>query len=40
MQVRVIGAVPIDAGPLMNARYTEPASGFLVQLAYTQSFGT
>ena len=38
--VDVIGAAPIDAGPLMHARYTEPACMLLVQLAYTQSFGT
>jgi predicted dinucleotide-binding enzyme len=40
MQVGVIGAAPIDAGRLMHARYTEPACMLLVQLAYTQSFGT
>jgi len=38
--IGVIGATPIDAGPLMNARYTEPACMLLVELAYTQSFGT
>jgi predicted dinucleotide-binding enzyme len=38
--VEVIGAAPIDVGPLMHARYTEPACMLLVQLAYTQSFGT
>ena len=38
--VEVIGAAPIDAGPLMHARYTEPACMLLVQLAYTQGFGT
>ncbi|WP_233808191.1 NADPH-dependent F420 reductase [Paraburkholderia sp. HP33-1] len=35
-----IGAEPIDAGPLVLARYTEPAAMLLVQLAYTRGFGT
>jgi len=30
---------PIDAGPLRNARYVEPAGMLLVQLAYAQQMG-
>jgi 8-hydroxy-5-deazaflavin:NADPH oxidoreductase len=30
---------PIDAGPLKNARYVEPAGMLLVQLAYAQQMG-
>ncbi len=30
---------PIDAGPLSNARYVEPAGFLLVQLAYAQQMG-
>ena len=30
---------PIDAGPLSNARYIEPAGMLLVQLAYVQQMG-
>ncbi|NJN56789.1 MAG: NADPH-dependent F420 reductase [Leptolyngbyaceae cyanobacterium SL_5_9] len=30
---------PIDAGPLRNARYVEPAGMLLVQLAYVQQMG-
>lgn len=30
---------PIDAGPLRNARYIEPAGMLLVQLAYAQQMG-
>ena len=35
-----IGAQPVDAGPLVLARYAEPAAMLLVQLAYQQGFGT
>jgi hypothetical protein len=35
-----IGASGIDAGPLSNARYTEPLGMLLVQLAYVQGMGT
>ena len=35
-----IGADGLDAGPLSNARYTEPVGLFLVQLASTQAMGT
>lgn len=38
--VRDIGAEPIEAGPLCNARFTEPAGMLLVQLAYRQGMGT
>lgn len=31
---------PVDAGPLVLARYVEPAAMLLVQLAYTRGFGT
>ncbi|MBC8050409.1 MAG: NADPH-dependent F420 reductase [Chitinophagales bacterium] len=34
-----IGAAPADAGPLSNARYTEPLGMLLVQLAYMQKLG-
>ena len=34
-----IGAEPIDAGPLRNARYSEPAGMLLVQLANAQELG-
>jgi predicted dinucleotide-binding enzyme len=38
--VRGIGAEPTVAGPLSNARFTEPAGMLLVQLAYRQGMGT
>lgn len=34
-----IGAQPVDAGLLVNARYTEPACMLLVQLAYGRGLG-
>lgn len=34
-----IGADGVDAGPLTNARYTEPLGMLLVQLAYVQGMG-
>lgn len=34
-----IGADGVDAGPLTNARYTEPLGMLLVQLAYVQKMG-
>lgn len=34
-----IGADGVDAGPLANARYTEPLGMLLVQLAYVQGMG-
>ncbi|GAA6623202.1 hypothetical protein NUACC26_090270 [Scytonema sp. NUACC26] len=34
-----IDVEPIDAGPLKNARYVEPAMMLLIQLAYTQKLG-
>lgn len=37
--VRGIGAEPIMAGPLSNARFAEPAGMLLVQLAYRQGMG-
>ena len=37
--VKQIGADPTDAGPLRNARYTEPLGMLLVQLAYVQGNG-
>jgi predicted dinucleotide-binding enzyme len=37
--VREIGGGPVDAGPLVLARYAEPASMLLVQLAYMRGFG-
>lgn len=37
--VNDIGAAPADAGPLSNARYTEPLGMLLVQLAYMQKLG-
>lgn len=37
--LRETGAEPIDAGPLKNARYVEPAGMLLVQLAYAQQMG-
>ena len=38
--VRGIGAEPTVAGPLSNARFTEPAGMLLVQLAHRQGMGT
>lgn len=35
-----IGADGVDAGPLVNARYTEPLGILLVQLAYVQGMGS
>jgi 8-hydroxy-5-deazaflavin:NADPH oxidoreductase len=35
-----IDAAGVDAGPLSNARYTEPLGMLLVQLAYVQGLGT
>ncbi|MBD2257997.1 NADPH-dependent F420 reductase [Pseudanabaena sp. FACHB-2040] len=37
--LRETGCDPIDAGPLRNARYIEPAGMLLVQLAYAQQMG-
>lgn len=37
--VHEIGADPVDAGPLLLARYTEPLGMLLVQLAYKQGLG-
>jgi predicted dinucleotide-binding enzyme len=37
--VEDIGAAPLIAGPLLLARYTEPAAMLLLQLAYMQGFG-
>lgn len=37
--VNDIGAEPADAGPLSNARYTEPLGMLLVQIAYIQKLG-
>lgn len=34
-----VGADGVDAGPLTNARYTEPLGMLLVQLAYKQGMG-
>jgi 8-hydroxy-5-deazaflavin:NADPH oxidoreductase len=34
-----LGAEPVDAGPLMLARYAEPAAMLLVHLAYARGFG-
>lgn len=34
-----LGVTPVDAGPLMSARYIEPAGMLLVQLAYPQGMG-
>lgn len=36
---RSLGFDAIDAGPLKNARYLEPAVELLIQLAYGQGFG-
>jgi predicted dinucleotide-binding enzyme len=35
-----IQAEPVDVGPLVLARFVEPAAMLLVQLAYTGEFGT
>jgi len=35
-----LDTAPIDAGPLRNARYAEPAGFLVVQLAYALGFGT
>lgn len=35
-----VGGNPIAAGPLSNARYTEPMGMLFVQLAYMQAMGT
>lgn len=35
-----IGVAVTDAGPLVNARYVEPAAFLLVQLAYVQGHGS
>jgi 8-hydroxy-5-deazaflavin:NADPH oxidoreductase len=37
--LREIDVEPIDAGPLKNSRYVEPAMMLLIQLAYTQQLG-
>lgn len=37
--IRDIDADGVDAGPLSNARYTEPLGMLLVQLAYVQGMG-
>lgn len=37
--VEQLGAAGTEAGPLVNARYTEPLGMLLVQLAYGQAFG-
>ena len=37
--VQDIGAVPVDAGPLRIARYTEPTCMLAVHLAYHQNLG-
>jgi 8-hydroxy-5-deazaflavin:NADPH oxidoreductase len=37
--VRAIGSEPVDAGALVAARFTEPASMLLVHLAYKQGMG-
>ncbi len=37
--LREVDVDPIDAGPLRNARYVEPAMMLLVQLAYVQQMG-
>lgn len=34
-----IDAIGVDAGPLSNARFTEPAGMLLIQLAYAQGMG-
>jgi 8-hydroxy-5-deazaflavin:NADPH oxidoreductase len=34
-----LGVSVTDAGPLINARYTEAAGFLLVQLAYVQGMG-
>ena len=34
-----LDAEPVDAGPLMSARYLEPASMLMVQLGYKQGLG-
>lgn len=36
---RQLGFAAVDAGPLTNARYLEPAVEFLIQLAYGQGLG-
>jgi predicted dinucleotide-binding enzyme len=38
--VQQLGADPQDVGPLSNARYVEPLSMLLVQLAHKQGLGT
>ena len=38
--VKDLGAEPTDVGPLINARYIEPAAFLLVQLAYMQGLGS
>jgi 8-hydroxy-5-deazaflavin:NADPH oxidoreductase len=37
--LREIDVEPIDAGPLTNSRYVEPAMMLLIQLAYAQKLG-
>jgi predicted dinucleotide-binding enzyme len=37
---RSLGFDTVDAGPLRNARYTEPLAGLLIQLAYVQGMGS
>jgi predicted dinucleotide-binding enzyme len=37
--VSELGAMPVDAGPLKNSRYTEPAGFLMVQLAYALGHG-
>ncbi|HEY0714335.1 MAG TPA: NADPH-dependent F420 reductase [Polyangia bacterium] len=37
--VRSLGFEPLNAGPLKNARYLEPAAELLIQLAYGQGLG-
>ena len=38
--IEAIGFEPVDAGPLRNARYIEPMTELLVQLAYALGMGT
>lgn len=37
--LREVEVEPVDAGPLKNSRYVEPAMMLLIQLAYAQKMG-
>ena len=40
IEIEELDLEPVDAGPLLAARYVEPANMLLVHLAYRQGLGT